>query len=223
MKIQSDTSDVHFECTDYSAEQRETTDLATFHETMLANSPTYAASVRKATSTASVKIAVSNVFEQAGLTSFNSTRRQHEIEINPTIESPKFRTRSGVPSRKTDARLSLAFEMQNAATERQLSACDAKAKSGGYKLDMRAVPPVAASLMERFGRAATLYAIDVESIEHSNTSKTHQIEQELAKRGADRIGETLGQRSFDDYLRDFIDSGHAEQYCYLYARIISGS
>ncbi|MFM0068849.1 hypothetical protein [Paraburkholderia aspalathi] len=211
-------SNVSFASPDHSIEQDDAKDLANFHDRMVENCPTYARSVNEATNGSTVKISVSNVFDQAGITSYNEKKREHLIEINPSIDFSRG-LRKDKKSRKEDARLSLAFEMQNAASSRKFDALDKKAQRGGFALSSTTTMlPVEQKLARSENdKAAVLYARETEKQEFLNTKNVAQISEELENRRLSGWGNwEFESSSFDAYYKHQIDDGHTQQYLELY-------
>lgn len=201
--IQSTSSRVSFEAADHTAEVAEMRDLAGFHEQLLQNSPTYRSKVRQAEQLGPIHVSVSNIHQQAGLAGWNDNRRRHEIDINPVLETTgKRNTRKREQDRKNDARLSLIFEVQNAASLLAYNRLDDKARRGDLS------------------GGAKEYARETERIEFNNMQAVSRIEAQMESKGLECSNkEWPNWNSFEEYYSAAVSSGHAQQYERMYRQL----
>jgi hypothetical protein len=213
---------IEFEHTQGAAEVAEMNDLKEFHTALLDNSPTYARSLAKAASTDKVIVKISNTFGQAGATRTDDAR--HIIEINPTAElrNPSLRKHSSSGDRKSESRLSLVFEMQNAASSRQFDAIDSRARSGAFELTPTTSFSEADKKLMRNNRdrGAVQYARETERQEWKNVFNLKSVEQEMIKAGMEKPRDTLEYfQFFEDHFSNAVDKGHAHQYLDQYDQL----
>lgn len=178
--IQSRSSNVHFKFDPNSAEAREGRDLASFHESLQTKSPTYRQAVLDG---GLVKVKIAAALEDSGLTTYKHNKNKMRIDINPgaRIDENAVGPDKLNGMRKSESRISLVFEMFNAASKRQMKEIEQKAIQGGYETDSRAIPGDLKELETEFGKPRALFAMDISEIEFNNTKKTHQVIARLAR------------------------------------------
>jgi hypothetical protein len=220
--IHSPSSNVHFKFDAQAAEAREGRDLASFHESLQTQSPTYRNAVLDG---GLVKVKIAAALQEAGLTTYKHAKNKMRIDINPGARINEHA--SGMDShslgslRKTEARISLVFEMFNAASKREMKQIEDKALQGGYETDARSIPEDLKELEAEFGKAKALFAMDISEIEFKNTKKTHQVDDEINENGGEPLGMSYNfptaSADLTEHLVDSYCSGQLDNYCNQYA------
>jgi len=216
--IQSLSSIVSFDAADSTAEVTEMRDLATFHEQLMNNSPTYAARVWQATELGPINVNVSHLHQDGGAASWDEDKKRHQIDINPAADVTEEVEHKSQEDRRDDARLALIFEIQNTASLSEFNQVDEAARRG----DFSALAQNFASGEQALARnandgAAVAYSRRIEEIEFSNTQMVNAIVAEMTSNGLVCWNRELPEwNNFATYYSDCIDNGHAKHYLEAY-------